>query len=100
MDCGAYDGDTIRDFLDVATEGFRKIIAFEPDPASFRKVSHLVSTLECKDLIELHEAATGAENGVVQFTGDGTAAASVGSGPMSVKCVITGRALAALSPRT
>jgi FkbM family methyltransferase len=93
IDCGAFDGDTVRGFLDQAQNGFRKIVAFEPDPASFRKLSDLVSTLPCKDSIEIHQAATGAEKGVVQFSGDGTAAASVGSGPLSVNCVTLDEAL-------
>jgi FkbM family methyltransferase len=98
VDCGAYDGDTIRGFLDQAKDGFRKIIAFEPDPASFRELSALVSTLPCKNAIEIHEAATGAEKGVVRFSGDGTSAASVGSGPLEVSCVTLDEALAGQIP--
>jgi FkbM family methyltransferase len=98
IDCGAYDGDTVRDFLKLAKGSFRKIVAFEPDPASFRRLSQFVSTLPCKESIELHEAATGAAKGVVRFTGDGTSAAYVGSGQLSVNCVTLDDALRDLTP--
>jgi FkbM family methyltransferase len=35
VDCGAYDGDTIRDFLRVVDRRYRRIFAFEPDVVSF-----------------------------------------------------------------
>ncbi len=33
VDCGAYTGDTIESFARQAVDGFRKVIAFEADPA-------------------------------------------------------------------
>ncbi len=51
VDLGAYDGDTIREFL-AATDGkYKKIIALEPDSKNFRKL-----TEKTKDLpnIERH----------------------------------------------
>ena len=38
IDCGAYNGDTIREFLSMAT-GYEKIVAFEPDPESFKTLT-------------------------------------------------------------
>jgi FkbM family methyltransferase len=48
VDCGAYDGDTIRDFVDWTGRKFAKITAFEPDPNNFSKLREYVS----KDLPE------------------------------------------------
>jgi len=38
VDLGAYDGDTIREFLSAANGKYRKIYAFEPDAKNFRKL--------------------------------------------------------------
>ncbi|MBR2315584.1 MAG: FkbM family methyltransferase [Clostridia bacterium] len=38
VDLGAYDGDTIREFLSVTNGKYRKIYAFEPDEKNFRKL--------------------------------------------------------------
>lgn len=39
VDGGAYDGDTIRHFLDAANGAYRHIYAFEPDQKNFLKLS-------------------------------------------------------------
>jgi len=87
VDCGAYDGDTLVSFLAQPKPGFKRIVAFEPDPGSFARLSQKVAELPAKDSIAIHQLATGAENGAVWFTGDGTPAASVGTGAMRVDCV-------------
>jgi FkbM family methyltransferase len=87
VDCGAYDGDTLVSFLAHATAGFKKAFAFEPDPSSFTKLSQKVSQLPSKDAIVIHQAATGSENRSVLFTGDGSPAATMGTGNIRVDCV-------------
>ena len=37
VDCGAYDGDSVRDFMAAAGE-WQKIIACEPDPGNYRRL--------------------------------------------------------------
>ncbi|MBQ8504135.1 MAG: FkbM family methyltransferase [Clostridia bacterium] len=39
VDLGAYDGDTIREFLSVTNGSCNKIYAFEPDEKNFRKLT-------------------------------------------------------------
>lgn len=39
VDLGAYDGDTIREFLSVTEGKYKKIYAFEPDERNFRKLT-------------------------------------------------------------
>ncbi len=51
VDLGAYDGDTIREFLTVTKGKYKKIIAFEPDEKNFKK---LVRKTEKLDNIERH----------------------------------------------
>ncbi len=89
VDCGAYDGDTIRDLVNIKNNSFKKIIAFEPDPANFIGLQAFVRNLpaETSEQISLHQKATGARNGKVQFTATGTSSASVGNGDLEVDCV-------------
>lgn len=51
VDLGAYDGDTIREFLSFTKGIYRKIIAFEPDSKNFRK---LTAKTDGMDNIELY----------------------------------------------
>jgi FkbM family methyltransferase len=64
VDCGAFDGDTLRLFLDASGNAFDRVIAFEPDPANFAKLAELVSHLPqtVRERITLHQAATGQIN--------------------------------------
>ena len=61
VDCGAFDGDTLKLFLDASGNAFDRVIAFEPDPANFAKLADLVSHLPqtVRERITLHQAATG-----------------------------------------
>src|ERR1035437_8843857 len=38
IDCGAYDGDTLREVIRRSGEAFSRIVALEPDPASFAAI--------------------------------------------------------------
>lgn len=46
VDLGAYDGDTIREFLSVTDGQYKKIIAFEPDEKNFRKLTAKTEGME------------------------------------------------------
>lgn len=45
LDLGAYDGDTIREFLNVTGGKYEKIIAFEPDAKNFKKLERKTENL-------------------------------------------------------
>ncbi|HZS54849.1 MAG TPA: FkbM family methyltransferase [Bryobacteraceae bacterium] len=45
VDCGAFDGDSIRQFLTHNCNKFRQIIALEPDSANFNKLRSWVNHL-------------------------------------------------------
>ncbi len=98
VDCGAYDGDSIRSFLDLAKKSFQKIYSFEPDPANFAKLEKEVSLRPERESITLQRAAVGAHTGTVTFSGDGNEASSVGKGDMVVECVALDEALSGTQP--
>ncbi len=77
VDCGAFNGDTIRSLLDYAGSSFRAILAFEPDPQNFACLESFVASLQsnARKNIFLHQAAIGAVSDVMQFSALG----SVGS---------------------
>jgi len=82
VDCGAYDGDTVRAFLAHQGDRFDGIVAFEPDEQNYEKLMAYVSSLEAKirSRIQLHRGAVGDQSGTVAFTqtGDMSAAVAVG----------------------
>jgi FkbM family methyltransferase len=89
VDCGAFDGDTLKLFLEKSRQSFRRIIAFEPDPGNYDKLAHQVACLpaEVRELIRTHRNATGKTNTRVPMdTGKGVSS-KVGSGDCEVECV-------------
>lgn len=89
VDCGAFDGDTIRSLLrrNACSDG--RIVAFEPDAANFRLLERYVSKLpdQVRERVSLHQAAVGARKCKVHFDAMGTEASHVGSGGGLVDCV-------------
>jgi FkbM family methyltransferase len=68
LDCGAFDGDTIRSLI-ALQPGFGTIDAVEADAHSFAKLQDYVATLEPRhrEKIRLHPCAVGAHRGTVRF---------------------------------
>ena len=98
VDCGAYDGDTIRSFCKESKDSFAYIFGFEPDPANFIKLSKSRSTLPRQESISLQRAAVGASSGTVTFSADGSAASHVGGGDIVVDCVSLDETLSGAGP--
>jgi FkbM family methyltransferase len=69
VDCGSYTGDTIQSFISQTDNCFRKVIAFEADPAVMPGLQTFVNGIGPRAV--LHNAAVGAHNGVVRFAGNG-----------------------------
>jgi FkbM family methyltransferase len=95
IDCGAYDGDTIRSLLRRGVFSDGQIVAFEPDAANFRQLQRYVATLPAplRERISLQQAAVGARCCKVEFDATGTEASAVGSGGAIVDCVALDEAL-------
>lgn len=101
VDVGAFDGDTIRRFLKLRGNEFRGIVALEPDPENFGKLSRYVSELpvEVSAKIELYELAAASHAGRVRFAGgEGVASAVGNTGSIEVSCVRLDDLLAASHP--
>jgi FkbM family methyltransferase len=80
VDCGAYDGDTLREWVPrkarMLSPGNFKYHAFEPDPDNYSLLSTYVADLgvELQKVIVLHHCAVGDASGYVGMVqgGDGT----------------------------
>lgn len=96
VDCGAFNGDTIRSLLRRQQAGCGRIWAFEPDPSSFGQLSAYVSGLAdpVRSRIILSPCAVGAARSHVRFAASGAAGASLStSGGTHVECVTLDQAL-------
>ncbi len=100
VDCGAYDGDTLRSFLTRPAARDSLIVAFEPDPATFRQLEAWVESLspDVRERVEIHRAAVGAVPGEIAFDPTGTEASSIGAGALKVQCVTLDEVLAGRTP--
>jgi FkbM family methyltransferase len=89
VDCGAYDGDTIRELVGSRASSFGQIIAFEPDPQNFAQLEHYVAGLaaEISRKITAHPFAVGARRGRLSFAATGSASSSVGAGTLMVESI-------------
>jgi len=80
VDCGAYDGDTIKRFLDHQRGRFGEIFAFEPDEVNCRRLHQYLSTLgaETARRIHVYNAGVGSRRRKMSFhpTGNMSAAFS------------------------
>ena len=87
IDCGAYDGDSVRAFVAHTKGRYKRIIAFEPHPESFKALKKNTAGLPNLDLVA---AATGNQNGEVRFItamGTGAACSDMAQGTMPVRMV-------------
>lgn len=68
IDCGAYDGDSIRNFVDFTEGRFHKVIAFEPDPANMSILRSRVAEMGIADYVETVQKGTSNHKGTEHFT--------------------------------
>ncbi len=90
VDCGAFDGDTIDGFLETTGSRFRRIFAFEPDPANFAKLQQYADALDpaLAERVALRQSAVGTAAGMVRFSAMGTDGSAIGEdGDLDVECV-------------
>jgi FkbM family methyltransferase len=88
VDCGAYDGDTIKAFLRRRID-FHKILAYEPDPKNFTHMENYLAEApsSIRDRISARRLAVGLSKGKVRFEACGTAGSKVsGRGEVEVEC--------------
>lgn len=70
IDVGAFNGDTIRSFLKRYNGNFEKIIAFEPDKASYKKLKEYMCLLS-DDRISIRNAGLYNINARIGFDSEG-----------------------------
>lgn len=100
VDCGAFDGDTLRRFFTHRADFEGEIKSFEPDPKNFERLKAYVATLpaEMQKRIEVFPYAIGDKRETVRFSGTGTEAASVGTGDVEVEAAPLDEVLAHAKP--
>jgi FkbM family methyltransferase len=100
VDCGAFDGDTLQEFINRRGEAFANIVAIEPDPANCEALEARVSKLpsETRSRIHLIQSAVGSKHEVVTFNATGTAGSSLGEGSYQVECAPLDELLYGIKP--
>ena len=88
VDCGAYNGDTLEDFVGVRGEAFQKYLAFEADPANYLDLQRNVGSLPepMQKRIRTFQLAVGARREKVFFNASGTGSSAVGCGTLEIDC--------------
>lgn len=90
VDCGAFDGITLKHFLRRQKRFNGKIIAYEPDPANFELLRQYISKIPSDTAITIKPLpyAVGAKRGKVQFDATGTMGSTISEyGKLEVECV-------------
>jgi FkbM family methyltransferase len=100
VDCGAFDGDTIADFLEETRGHFQRILAFEPDAVTYPHLQERIQQFgsEIRDKIQLNQEAVGRKPGTISFDATGTVLSVVGSGSSVVRVAELDSALASFDP--
>ncbi len=90
IDIGAFDGDTLKDFVSIRKDRFKKYIAFEPDPGNFRKLENYVFTLpkDIKNKILVEQLAVSDTNKTITFAAEGSLQSAYNEeGNITVNCI-------------
>lgn len=82
IDIGAYDGDTVLEFVS-HSQSYSDIIAFEPDASTFTRFKR--NTAHIRDCIGIN-AAAGRKNGKIAFASGGGRASHCGEGDAAAEC--------------
>lgn len=99
VDCGAFDGDTLTDFIKNKIE-VQAVAAFEPDLTNYAKLSRFVSSHK-KELPEVNLFPCGVHSSTAQLafeTGRGMASSISSRGTTIIQCVALDDAIPTLAP--
>lgn len=77
VDLGAYDGDTLREFLAATGGHYRQLYALEPDPKNFKKLLRNTAHLE---RIECHNLGAWSHQDTLPFDAAGARSSRLGAG--------------------
>jgi FkbM family methyltransferase len=90
VDVGAYDGDTVREFLALRRENFSRLLALEPDPRSFQRLLLYLQTLPTAvgAKIAAKPFAAGNRSCRVRFAADAAPSSTLSAqGSVEVECI-------------
>jgi FkbM family methyltransferase len=95
VDCGAYNGDSLRDFVEWTGGKFRKAIAFEADPENFAALNRTVEAdARLRGRVEAIAEAVGGERCTLRFEASGQGNAAISAlGGIEVQCTTLDEAL-------
>jgi FkbM family methyltransferase len=83
IDCGAFDGDTVKTLINIQKDSFEKIICFEPDPTNIKKLKDYISNLdldnEIQEKVIIYQNATGEKREKLRFSATGSGASAISS---------------------
>ena len=85
VDCGSFDGDSIRSFHRHWNGKFRHAFAFEPDPVNRRALGSNMEALGISDRVTVMPYAVGNLNGQVSFACNSSASSHVTSAGVTTK---------------
>lgn len=86
LDCGAYNGDTLNDYLKYAKVPFKKYICLEPDPENLISLNNNIFSKNISNT-EVYNFAVGNENAVLKFEATGGGGAGLSDkGTINVQC--------------
>jgi FkbM family methyltransferase len=89
IDCGAFDGETVRSFLEHADSRFEHIFPLEPDPVSRNRLEQATMALGAaiSGRITLLPFLVGDQDGPAQFSADGSVRSRLTAGEgICVEC--------------
>jgi FkbM family methyltransferase len=95
VDCGAFDGDTLRRWIARFPSWRGRAVAFEPDPENFARLEKWHASLDERiaERIDVRRQAVAARTGSVRFDATGTGSAAAGHGASEVDAVALDDAL-------
>lgn len=90
IDGGAYDGDTLRDFLRRHDSAFARAVAVEPDPVNAAALRGWLQTIPhaLRERIDVWEVAIAGEHGTALLSSTGTEGTAIGAGDTPVRTVV------------
>ncbi|MDR3568518.1 MAG: FkbM family methyltransferase [Syntrophobacteraceae bacterium] len=101
IDCGAFDGDTVVDFIDRRQSRFQKIVAFEPDPRNKDALNECIANMPpgIGQKIEVHPLGLGARREMAGFDAGGSAGSSLNeSGETQIEIASLDEVMGTLKP--
>jgi FkbM family methyltransferase len=90
VDCGAFDGDTFKNFLKHQHDVFKHYFAMEPDPVNCDKLQAFVNTQseEIRNKVTVKQCAVSDVNKKISFSSDGSLQSSISeNGNIQADCI-------------